>query len=105
MARRWNIAQAKASFSELVREAAESPQEIENRGRGVAVVLGIDEYRLLTEQSARTSDEARVRNFLRLSEELRRQGGAELELPPRATRPSPFTTQPKRKRVRTAPHR
>jgi len=100
MARRWNIAEAKAQFSELVREAAVSPQSIENRGREVAVVLGIDAYRHLAEESVRSSNSARVREFLRLSAELRDQGGVEIELPPRATRPSPFERGDERKRVR-----
>lgn len=90
MAHRWNIAQAKACFSELVRDAAEQPQTIENRGREVAVVLGIDDYLLLVDQADRTSEVARVREFLRASAELRAQGGAEIELPARTERASPF---------------
>ena len=58
MATRWNVARAKASLSELLRAAADSPQEIENRGRPVAVVLGIDEYRVLSERAARTDEGA-----------------------------------------------
>lgn len=94
--RPWNIARAKASFSELLRGAAVSPQTIENRGREVAVVLGIDEYRLLAERAARTDDVPHMGEFLEASAELRRQGGADLELPARTTRPSPL--DPPRKR-------
>ena len=96
MAGRWNIARAKASLSELVRAAGESPQEIENRGRPVAVVLGIDAYRALVERAARTDAMPHMREFLDASAELRRQGGAELELPARTTRTSPL--DPPRKR-------
>lgn len=96
MATRWNIARAKASFSELLREAADSPQKIENRGREVAVVLSIDEYRLLSERAERTGGATRMHAFLGASAELRRQGGAEIELPARTTRASPFD-QPRRR--------
>jgi prevent-host-death family protein len=88
--RPWNIARAKASFSELLRAAAASPQTVENRGREVAVVIGVDEYRRLAERAARTDEPPRMREFLDASAELRGQGGAELELPPRGPRASPF---------------
>ena len=100
MATRWNVARAKASLSELLRAAADAPQEIENRGRPVAVVLGIEAYRVLSERAARTDEAPRMREFLDASAELRRQGGAELELPPRTTRPSPFDQSRKRLPVR-----
>jgi prevent-host-death family protein len=86
----WNIARAKASLSALLRAAAASPQTIENRGREVAVVLSVAEYRALSERAARAEAVPQVRAFLEASAELRRQGGADLELPARAARSSPF---------------
>jgi len=87
---RWNIAEAKASLSELVREAAGAPQRLENRGREVAVVLAVDEYQRLVEQAAAGSAGARMLAFLRASSEVRAAGGVELELPVRESRASPF---------------
>lgn len=44
----WQIQMAKQRFSELVdRALSEGPQIVTRRGREVAVVLGIDEYRRL----------------------------------------------------------
>ncbi len=41
----WQVQEAKARFSELVRDAAESgPQTITVRGRRAAVVLSADDY-------------------------------------------------------------
>lgn len=62
--RPWNIARAKATFSKLLREAADAPQLIENRGREVAVVLSLDEYRRLSEHAERSNDDSRMREFL-----------------------------------------
>ncbi|MBB5015858.1 type II toxin-antitoxin system Phd/YefM family antitoxin [Rehaibacterium terrae] len=47
--RAWQIQEAKAHFSELVREAEQDgPQEITWHGRPVAVVLSRSEYERLT---------------------------------------------------------
>lgn len=101
-ARTWNIAGAKASFSELLRAAAGAPQRVENRGREVAVVLSADEYRLLSERAARSEHVPRMHDFLEASAELRRLGGAELELPARTPRKSPFDHPRKRSARRPA---
>jgi prevent-host-death family protein len=101
----WNVARAKATFSELLREAAVAPQIIENRGREVAVVLSLDEYRRLSERAERTNDDARMREFLGASAELRRQGGAELDVPARTARSSPFDRPRKRVLPRRPPGR
>ena len=45
MTQSWQVQEAKARFSELVRDAAESgPQTITVRGRRAAVVLSADDY-------------------------------------------------------------
>jgi prevent-host-death family protein len=84
---RWNVASAKAELSSLVRQAQRRPQVIERRGQPVAVVLGVNDYRALADQHA-TVD--RWRRFLATSAELREAGGAELQLPKRQVRHSPF---------------
>ncbi|WP_394836856.1 type II toxin-antitoxin system Phd/YefM family antitoxin [Pendulispora rubella] len=99
---RWNIAEAKASLSELVREAAGAPQRLENRGREVAVVLSVDEYQRLVEQAETGSAGARMRSFLQASAEVRAAGGVELELPLREPRASPFEDEkPRGRREKT----
>ena len=46
----WKLEDAKNRFSELVRRARrEGPQFVTRHGREAAVVLGIEEYRALTE--------------------------------------------------------
>jgi len=42
--RRWQLQDAKARLSELVRKAADGPQEITLHGRPAAVVLSIGDY-------------------------------------------------------------
>lgn len=49
----WQVQQAKARLSDLLREAARSgPQQITVRGRPAAVVLSADEYDRLRGQKA-----------------------------------------------------
>lgn len=83
--RAWSIASAKAEFSAVVRRAAREPQIIENRGQPVAVVLAFDAYREWQEQCAQN---ARMQALLRLSAELRAEGGVDLGIPPRSARSS-----------------
>ena len=46
----WKLEYAKNRFSELVRRAlSEGPQLVTKHGREAAVVLGVDEYRRLTQ--------------------------------------------------------
>ncbi|MFH1762971.1 MAG: type II toxin-antitoxin system Phd/YefM family antitoxin [Gemmatimonadota bacterium] len=46
----WNLESAKNRFSELVRRAeSEGPQLVTKHGREAAVVLGVEEYRRLTQ--------------------------------------------------------
>ena len=46
--RRWGEGQAKARFSELLREAEDAPQVVTVRGRPTAVVLSARTYERLT---------------------------------------------------------
>lgn len=47
-ARRLGIAEAKSKLSEVLREVAQGPLVIHNRGRDLAVVLAIEDYERLT---------------------------------------------------------
>ncbi|MDR1858977.1 MAG: type II toxin-antitoxin system Phd/YefM family antitoxin [Treponema sp.] len=43
----WQVQEAKAMFSEVIKAAAVKPQTITIRGKETAVILSIDEYRKL----------------------------------------------------------
>lgn len=88
--RKWKVAEARARLSEVLGQAQREPQVIENRGREIAVIVAIDDYRRLTEVADRTAPAGRLAAFLHLSAEVRAAGGAEIRLPRRKPRPSPF---------------
>jgi prevent-host-death family protein len=87
MSDRWNVASAKAELSRVIARAKRAPQVIEKRGEPVAVVVGVHDYERMVERDRRA---ARWRSFLEISAELRAEGGAQLEIPPRTSRRSPF---------------
>lgn len=47
--KRWQIHDAKAKFSELIRAAGSGPQDITHHGKSVAVVLSRDEFDRLSQ--------------------------------------------------------
>jgi len=79
----WSVASAKAELSRVVEDAQKRPQVIERRGKPVAVVVAMDQF-------IESSGGARWRKFLDASAELRALGGAELSVPRRERRASPF---------------
>jgi antitoxin Phd len=68
--RRWQLQEAKARLSEVVKSAREGPQEISVRGEPAAVVLSVEEYERLKKKK------------LSLAEFVRRSGlvGVDLDL-------------------------
>jgi antitoxin Phd len=68
--RRWQLQEAKARLSEVVKSAREGPQEISVRGEPAAVVLSIEEYERLNKKK------------LSLAEFVRRSGlvGVDVDL-------------------------
>lgn len=68
--RRWQLQEAKARLSEVVKSAREGPQEISVRGEPAAVVLSIEAYERLKKKK------------LSLAEFVRRSGlvGVDLDL-------------------------
>jgi prevent-host-death family protein len=79
----WSVASAKAELSRVVQDAQKRPQVIERRGKPVAVVVAMDQF---TDSRAG----ARWRKFLELSAEIRALGGADVSVPRRGRRASPF---------------
>lgn len=47
--KRWQIQDAKAKFSELIRAAGQAPQDITHHGKSVAMVLSRDEFDRLSQ--------------------------------------------------------
>ncbi len=80
--RRVGVAETKAELSRILREAADGPLVIHNRGRDVAVLLGIEEYqRIVGNDNVRGTSMAEL---LQGIDELKSRfgGGAELEPKP-----------------------
>ncbi len=91
--RKWKVVEAKARLSQVLGEAQRGPQIIENRGREVAAVVGIEDFRRLQALEEHAAPAGRWAEFLRFSAELRKAGGAVVRLPRRTPRPSPFTDE------------
>ena len=87
---KWNVADAKAGLSKVIREAQKRPQTIESRGTEVAVVVCARDYHQLRAEADAANPASRCADFLRFSAELRAHGGATLKLPSRKPRRSPF---------------
>lgn len=87
MSARWNVASAKAELSRVIASARRSPQVIEKRGQPVAVVVGIEDF---TRMADLDKAAARWKAFMALSAELAAAGGADLDIPVRTSRRSPF---------------
>lgn len=90
---RWNVAEAKAKFSQVLQDAKSGPQIIESRGREVGVVLDNVAYAELAALRDRQAPRRRLLEFLAWSDAIRREGSAELEIPAREIRPSPFSDE------------
>jgi prevent-host-death family protein len=87
----WSVAEAKASLSRVLADAALLPQVIERRGKPVAVVVSMAEYQQALADPAEASRRlGKWRTFLRTSSDLRAAGGATLALPRREARKSPL---------------
>jgi prevent-host-death family protein len=89
---RWSIARAKAELSRVVEEAAQEPQELTNRGRGVAVVVSKEEWDALVSRSGRRA-RSPMEAFLDSTEELKAEGDLTFPLPRRragSARRDPF---------------
>lgn len=86
----WSVAEAKQRLSELLRNAAQEPQTIENRSRPVAVVVAPDEFLEFEAWRARR----RARSVGEAFAELRSLAtgtGYRLELPLRRNRRDGFS--------------
>jgi prevent-host-death family protein len=83
--RRVGVAEAKATFSKVLREAAKGPTIIHSRGRDLVVLLAIDAYEQLAADRSRSVGTGAA--FLgRIDAVKRRHGGGVGEFSPAAMR-------------------
>ncbi|MBF0162551.1 MAG: type II toxin-antitoxin system Phd/YefM family antitoxin [Magnetococcales bacterium] len=79
--RTWPLQQAKAQFSEVIRQAAaEGPQEITVHGQQTAVVLSREDYIRLTHQRASFVEFMRASPLLGETLDLERDRSPEREV-------------------------
>ena len=86
---KWSVAKAREHFSDLLRKAASEPQEIYNRDRLVAAVLGPESFRELTESLERTARKTLKESFAELRK-IMAEEEYKLEIPPRKNRKNDF---------------
>lgn len=78
--RRLGIAEAKSKLSEVLRDVAQGPMVIHNRGRDLAVVLAIEDYERLT--AAQEPERAGGATFLQRVEALKERHGGGVDFEP-----------------------
>ena len=88
---KWNVAQARARFSELLRAAAQEPQVIYKRDHPVAAVVDPDSFQEFAEWQARQVEPSIADAFDKLRV-LCQEEGWSLEID-RRDRPNPFAEE------------
>ena len=86
----WKIAQAKQSFSRLIRSVDQEPQLIYNRERLVAALIAPEDLRELQKYRDRERPRRTLADITARVREVALEDGEELELPPRTSRPNAF---------------
>jgi prevent-host-death family protein len=90
----WNVAQAKQHLSEVIREAAHTPQLIYNRNRPVAAVIAAEElanYETWKKTQTESGQKTIAEEFAELRQLMIEAGFEDgLEIPPRVDRPNAF---------------
>ena len=86
----WNIAAAKQSLTQVIRDAQTAPQIISNRGRPVAAVIAIES--LADVERARAASPLRLTDLLAplRTAALEQPGGGDAPFGVRADRRNPF---------------
>ena len=85
----WNIAAAKQSLTQVIRDAQSAPQIIANRGKPVAAVIAIESLPYV--ERARTEQPPRLTDLLATFREASLEQQAEFPVGVRADRTNAFT--------------
>ena len=86
---KWSVAKARERFYDLLRKAAIEPQEIYNRDRLVAAVLGPESFQELSESMERTARRTLRESFAEMRKVMLEEG-YKLEIPSRKSRKNDF---------------
>ena len=86
---RWNIAQAKQQFSEVVRHSREEPQLICNRGKAVAAIVDAETFNEFVRWRTRVAAHSLGASFAEFRK-ICAEEDYELPIPPRRDRENPF---------------
>jgi len=86
----WPLAKAKAHLSEVIERSQSSAQVIQRRGKAVGVVVGYEQFSEVERRAEAGSAAHRMRSFLDAAAKIRAEGGADLDVPRREPRKSPF---------------
>jgi prevent-host-death family protein len=92
------VSEAKARFSDALREASTAPIVVHSRGRDIAALIGIDEYRKVSTRGTAST----AARFLDHVDDLRRRlgGGVELQAGRAKVRPlDAWGSRPSRRRT------
>src|SRR5262245_19376543 len=82
---KWSVAKAREQFSDLLRQTAIEPQEIYNRNRLVAAVIGPDSFQELSD-SMKSKTQKTLKESLAELRKVMAEEGYKLEIPPRKNR-------------------
>ena len=86
---RWNIAQAKQQFSEVVRHSKEEPQLICNRGKAVAAMVDAETFMEFMQWRKREAAHSLGSSFSEFRK-ICAEENYEFSIPPRRDRENPF---------------
>lgn len=86
---RWNVAEAKQKFSEVIRAAARGPQLIYSRDRLVAAIVSRDAFEEF--QDWKDSQRGSLAEAFTELRQICTEEGYSFETPPRRDRPNAFT--------------
>jgi prevent-host-death family protein len=85
----WSVAEARARLSQVIQEATREPQVLDNRGRPVAVVVGVEAWEAF-ERWRRTNPARTMAAAVAEIQTLCDDAGYDLELAPREARANAF---------------
>ncbi|MBS0618878.1 MAG: type II toxin-antitoxin system Phd/YefM family antitoxin [Spirochaetes bacterium] len=80
----WQIAGAKAAFSQVISRAADKPQIIKKRDKSVAAIVSMADFKTIQDAKAKWRD------FVQFSQELVARDDNEMILPARKLTPPQF---------------